>query len=381
MNHRFIPLSVPNLKGNERNYVNEAIDMEWVSTGGAFIDRFENAVKAYVRSEGAVACQSGTAGLHLSMLLCGVGSDDAVIVPTLTFIAAVNPVRYVGAEPIFMDCDESLCMDPEKLKEYCETCCKFLDGKLIDASGRHIKAVLVVHVFGNLADLEMICDIAEQYHLKVIEDATEALGSYYLSGRFAGKFAGTIGNVGVYSFNGNKIVTSGGGGMIVSQDMELLNHAKHLSTQAKSDDVYYSHDMVGYNYRMTNLQAAVGLAQLEQIEDFIDRKKQNYCCYLEHEINLIPFRKEIRPNYWFYAYLSNNRDKLIQHCTEQNIQVRPVWQLIHTTTPYLNSTNFKIERALYYYDRIVCLPCSSNLCVDDIARVVQIVKEQERLSL
>lgn len=379
--NRFIPLSVPNLKGNEKKYVNEAIDLEWVSTGGAFINRFENGVKDYVGSQGAVACQSGTAGLHLAMLLCGVESGDAVLVPALTFIAAVNPVRYVGAEPIFMDCDESLCMDPLKLKEYCETCCRFIDGKLMDSLGRHIKAVLIVHVFGNLADLEMICEIAERYNLKVIEDATEALGSYYLSGRYAGKFAGTIGNVGVYSFNGNKIVTSGGGGMIVSQDTELLKLAKHLSTQAKADDVYYSHDMVGYNYRMTNLQAAVGLAQLEQIEDFIERKKQNYYSYLENEINLVPFRKGTRPNYWFYACLSNNRDELIRGCTEQNIQVRPVWQLIHTTTPYLNSTNFKIERALYYYDRIVCLPCSSNLCVDDIARVVQIVKEQERLSL
>lgn len=375
--NRFIPLSAPNLKGNEKKYVNEAIETEWVSTGGTFIDRFENGVKDYVGSQGAVACQSGTAGLHLAMLLCGVGPGDAVIVPTLTFIAAVNPVRYVGAEPIFMDCDESLCMDPVKLKEYCETRCRFTDGQLMDPSGRHIKAVLVVHVFGNLADLEMICEIAHRYNIKVIEDATEALGSYYLSGSYAGKFAGTIGTVGVYSFNGNKIVTSGGGGMIVSQDTELLILAKHLSTQAKSNEVYYSHDMLGYNYRMTNLQAAVGLAQLEQIEGFVERKKQNYCSYLEHEIDLLPFRDGIRPNYWFYAYLSNDRDNLIRYCTEQNIQVRPVWQLIHTAPMYLDSTAFKIEKALYYYDRIVCLPCSSNLSIDDIARVVQIVKSQE----
>jgi len=373
---RSIPLSVPNLKGNDKKYVTEAIDTEWVSTGGAFINRFEYAVKDYVKSEGAVACQSGTAGLHLALLLCGVKSGNAVIVPTLTFIAAVNPVRYVGAEPIFMDCDESLCMDSQKLREFCSTYCSFLDGRLIDAAGRHIKAVLVVHVFGNLANLEEICDIAAEYNLKVIEDATEALGSYYLTGKYIGKFAGTIGDIGVYSFNGNKIVTCGGGGMIVSDNIELLRLAKHLSTQAKIDDVYYSHDMVGYNYRMTNLQAAVGLAQLEQIEDFIRIKKRNYYEYQNQGIPLLPFKSGTRPNYWFYSYLSNNRDELIEYCLKNQIQVRPIWQLIHMAAPYSKSSVYKIERALFYYERIVCIPCSSSLKSDDITRVIRVIKNK-----
>ena len=277
MNHKFIPLSVPNFKGNELKYVTEAIESEWVSTGGAFIDKFEKEVTSYVKSSGAVACQNGTSGLHIALEICGVKRDDEVIVPTLTFIAAINPVRYIGAEPVFMDCDDTLSMDMDKLEAFCETECDFIEGRLINKkTTRPIKAVLVVHIFGNMADMARLMPIAEKYNLMVVEDATEAIGTYYISGKYRGKYAGTIGNVGVYSFNGNKIITTGGGGMIVSNDQMLLKKAKHLTTQAKSDELYYTHDEVGYNYRMTNLQAALGLAQLEQLEAFIEIKKNNY---------------------------------------------------------------------------------------------------------
>jgi Predicted pyridoxal phosphate-dependent enzyme apparently involved in regulation of cell wall biogenesis len=229
-----IPLSVPNLSGNELKYVEEAIRDGWVSSVGPQISEFEDAIARYVKSKGAVACQNGTAGLHTALMACGITKEDEVIVPTLTFIAAVNPVKYIGAEPIFMDCDDSLTIDVNKLSEFCENECIFINGMLINNStNRAIKAIIVVHVFGNMADMEAIMDIAKKYNLVVIEDATEALGTYYTKGKYNQSFAGTIGDIGVYSFNGNKIITTGGGGMIVSNNLHLLEKAKTSNNSSK----------------------------------------------------------------------------------------------------------------------------------------------------
>ncbi|NCC99914.1 MAG: aminotransferase class I/II-fold pyridoxal phosphate-dependent enzyme, partial [Bacteroidia bacterium] len=209
---KFIPLSVPNLKGRELEYVTNAVETEWVSTGGPYVNDFENKITEYVGCKGAVSCQNGTSGLHTAMMVCDVSKEDEVIVPTLTFIAAVNPVKYIGAEPIFMDCDDSLTMDPEKLLEFCQKECSFYNGKLINnKTKKQIKAMVIVHVFGNMADMEKIMDVANKFNVKVVEDATEAIGTYYTSGKYEGKYAGTIGDIGVYSFNGNKIITTGGG--------------------------------------------------------------------------------------------------------------------------------------------------------------------------
>ncbi|MHB8132239.1 MAG: LegC family aminotransferase, partial [Mobilitalea sp.] len=351
---KLIPLSVPNFKGNELNYVADAVESEWVSTGGAYIDRFEKQFANYLNVDTAVACQSGTAGLHLALILAGVKADDEVIVPTLTFIAAVNPVKYLQAHPIFMDCDDTLCMDMDKLREFCQTKCNFINNKLINKwTGRHIKAVVVVHVFGNMADMAAVMDIAEQYNLKVIEDATEALGSYYIDGSYKHKYAGTIGDIGVYSFNGNKIITTGGGGMLVSLDTNTMKRARYLSTQAKDDAIKFIHGEVGYNYRMTNLQAALGVAQLEQLECFIEVKKENYYEYkncINNEIKglrILDFQDNIRPNYWFYSlYIEDfdtySREKIIDHLSNNNIQTRPIWGLIHEQKPYLNAQSYKI---------------------------------------
>ena len=234
--NEFIPLSMPNISGNERKYVDEAIDTTWVSTGGAFINRFEAAIADYLKVGSAVACQSGTAGLHLAMIAAGVKAGDEVIVPTLTFIAAVNPVKYIGAEPVFMDCDDSLCMDSRKVRQFCEEECEFDGEKLIDKrTSRCVSAVVVVHVFGNLADMEELVDIADKYNLKLIEDATEALGSRYNAGKYKDRYAGTIGDAGVYSFNGNKIITTGGGGMMVARDAEVLRRkTRCISSMTKS---------------------------------------------------------------------------------------------------------------------------------------------------
>ncbi|WP_130805866.1 LegC family aminotransferase [Senegalia massiliensis] len=390
MSQKFIPLSVPNLKGRELEYVTHAVETEWVSTGGTYVTEFEQKTAEYVKSKGAVSCQNGTSGIHIALEVCGITGEHEVIVPTLTFIAAVNPVKYVRAEPIFMDCDDSLTIDTDKLLEFCEEKCTFIDGKLINnETNKHIKAILIVHVFGNMADMENIMDIANRFNLKVVEDATEAIGTYYIKGKYKGKYAGTIGNVGIYSFNGNKIITTGGGGMIVSDDENLLKRAKHLTTQAKSDTLYYTHDQIGYNYRMTNLQAALGIAQLEQLEQFIANKKENYNLYKKYiksidGLTILDFRDDIRPNYWFYAlycdeYYSLNRDQIIKYLSSKNVQSRPIWGLISDQNPYLGSQTYKIEKAKTYLKNIINIPCSSNLSKEDVFYVINCLKDHETL--
>lgn len=375
----FIPLSVPNMKGNELKYVTETVNTEWVSTGGEYINIFEKNISEYVGAFGAAACQSGTSGLHLALKVVGVKQFDEVIVPTLTFIAAVNPVTYVNAVPVFMDCDDSLCIDPIKLEEFCKNECTFINGQLINnVSKKHISAIVIVHIFGNIADMDTIMRLASEYNLKVVEDATEALGSKIVSGKYKGKFAGTIGDIGVFSFNGNKIITTGGGGMIVSNNEEYLAKAKYLSTQAKDDMLYFVHNEIGYNYRMTNVQAALGVAQLEQLENFIRTKNDNYDYYKKLGTSLLPFREDIYSNKWFYSYMTSgekDRDGLIQFLGENKIQARPIWHLINQLPPYKNCQSYKIEKAKYYQDRIVNLPCSTNLTKDNVERVVNMVKK------
>lgn len=388
MSDHFIPLSVPNLKGNELQYVSLAVKTEWVSTAGSYVSDFEKSVADYVGVEKAVACQSGTAGLHISLQLCGVTREDMVIVPTLTFIAAVNPVKYIGAEPIFMDCDDTLCMDPRKLEAFCREECESKGNQLYHkATGRRVPAMVIVHVFGNMADMVSLLRIADQYHLKVVEDATEALGTYYTDGPLKGKYAGTIGDIGVYSFNGNKIITTGGGGMIVSSNMETLSHAKHLTTQAKADEVNFIHDEIGYNYRMTNLQAALGLAQMEQLEDFIRTKITNHEQYRERlnampGLSVLPFREGIRSNHWFYSLYCQapyplKPAELITKLQENRIQSRPIWGLIHKQKPYQGSFTYRIEKARDYWNCVVNLPCSTNLSSADVKRVCSVVLSEK----
>ena len=384
MADEFIALSVPNLKGNELKYVTDAVETEWVSTAGPYVSDFEKKLAEYVHVPAAVSTQNGTSALHISLLLCGVTREDAVIVPTLTFIAAVNPTKYIGAEPVFMDCDDSLCMDPVKLKKFCEEECDFTDGKLVDrATGRHIKAMVVVHVFGNMADMEAILPIAEKYNIRVVEDATEALGTYYTEGKFAGRFAGTFGDFGCYSFNGNKIITTGGGGMIVAKNPEELAHAKHLTTQAKADQANFIHDEIGFNYRMTNLQAALGLAQLEQLEDFIKTKTDNYNRYKEaidkiDGLHVQDFRPGIRSNYWFYSVVFENdeegRDRLIEELKENHIQSRPIWGLISDQLPYEGARTYDLVKAPWYWKRVVNVPCSTNLSAEGVDRVINVIR-------
>ncbi|MDE7224122.1 MAG: LegC family aminotransferase [Acetatifactor sp.] len=383
----FIPLSVPNFEGNEEKYVLDAVCQGWVSTGGAYITTFEKQLAEFLNVPAAAACQSGTSALHLALVECGVCPGDSVIVPTLTFIAAVNPVKYQFAHPIFMDCDDSLCMDPIKLRRYCETECEQIDGKLYYLKNHsQIKAVIVVHVFGNMADMEGIMDIAGQYGLKVIEDATEALGTKYLEGRYAGRYAGTIGDYGAYSFNGNKIITTGGGGAVVARETAHLEHIKYLSTQAKDDPLFYIHHEIGYNYRMTNVQAAIGVAQMEELPEFIERKQRNYGIYqsLLEECRwgrLLDVRPGISSNRWFYSFALSGSVRsvkdIIEELSEKNIQTRAIWGLIHEQAPYEKDAAYQIEQAVHYRDRVINLPCSTQLTPEEIKRVADELKGME----
>lgn len=381
-----IPLSIPNFEGNELKYASDAVGQGWVSTGGAYVSRMEEMLSEYTASC-AVACQSGTAALHMALYELGITYGDLVIVPTLTFIAAVNPVTYVGAEPVFMDCDDSLCMDPNKLSEFCESECEF-DGKTLvhTKSGKKVKAIIVVHVFGNLADMEKIIDLASRFNLYVIEDATEALGSRYEYGRYKGCMAGTIGDIGALSFNGNKIITTGGGGAVLTRDKSRALHIKYLSTQAKDDPHFYIHNEIGFNYRMTNVQAAIGCAQMEEIEEFIKRKNRNYQIYVEllegTELGyILPFRDNIRPNKWFYSLVIDRAKcpldikTYIDALSKEGAETRPIWGLIGEQKPYQKCVSYKIEKAKYYSERIINLPCSTNLTKNQINETVDKLKK------
>lgn len=385
---RFVPLSIPNFNGNEKKYVDDALEQGWVSTGGAYITRLEQQLAEFLKVDRAAACQSGTSGLHLALVECGVQPGDMVIVPALTFIAAVNPVRYQFAEPVFMDCDESLCLDPEKLAEFCEKECRLEAQQLVHKkSGRVVKAVIVVHVFGNVADMEAIMSIAGKYHLKVVEDATEALGSHYTAGKLAGRYAGTIGDFGVYSFNGNKIITTGGGGAVTARCADEVEHLKYLSTQAKDDPQFYIHNEIGYNYRMTNLQAALGVAQMEELQQFIETKHRNYILYKERFQDasfgtLLPFRKGTCSNQWFYS-LQLREDRLqgkdmrdiIGALQERGVQTRAIWGLIHEQKPYRQNIAYKIEKAPCYSATVLNIPSSTQLTEEDICYAAEQITE------
>ena len=382
---QFIPLSVPNFGAREAALAGEAITSGWVSTSGGKVTEFEQALADYVHMPRAVACNAGSSALHLAAMAAGITRGDEVIVPTLTFIAAVSPLtRYVGAEPIFIGCDDSLCIDPDAVEAFCAEHCELRDGKLYNkATGAHVKALEVVHVFGNLGDMERLTEIAQKYHLILIEDATEALGTRFTSGKFAGKFAGTVGDIGCYSFNGNKIITTGAGGAVVSNHPDWAEHAKHLSTQAKTDLLQFLHDEVGYNYRMTNVQACLGIAQLERLEAFIAHKKALYDHYVEkldgvNGLRILPFREDCtRSNHWFFSlYVKDSaldRDEIIEKLQAQGIQTRPVWALIHEQADYPRNEAYALDKALDYRKYIVNLPCSTNLSMEDCDRVIDAV--------
>lgn len=381
-----IPLSVPSIKGNEWKYIKECLDTEWVSSAGKYVDKFEKAICRYTGAKYAVACVNGTSGLQVALQLTGIEPNNEVIVPDLTFIAPVNVVKYLNAEPVFMDCDDYMNIDAEKLYDFFRNECEMNDvGLKNKKSGRIIKAIIPVHIFGNPCNMAQIMEIAKKYDLKVVEDATESLGAFYTEGVYKNRFTGTIGDLGVYSFNGNKIITAGGGGMIVTNDEEMAKKAKYLTTQAKDDPIRYIHNEIGYNFRMTNLQAALGIAQLENLDDFIKVKKGNFELY-EKElknvdgIKLLGIPKGTSSNYWFYSLIIEknkygmDREELMQKLNERGIQTRPIWRLNHLQKPYLKNQSFKIEKALWFWKKALNIPCSSNLTEKEIVMVASAIK-------
>ena len=286
-----------------------------------------------------------------------------------------------------MDCDDSLCMDPVKLRRFCETECFLEEEQLIHkSSGKIVKAVIVVHVFGNLADMEAIMEIAGQYHLKVIEDATEALGTYYTEGRYKGKFAGTIGDFGAYSFNGNKIITTGGGGAVTGRKEKEIQHIQYLSTQAKDDVHYYIHHEVGYNYRMTNVQAALGVAQMEELKNLFGGKTVITGCTVSFWRHLTKggclhsVQEPVRTAGFYAVELDQvNRQedlhRIISALQEKGIQSRAIWGLIHEQKPYQSALTFEIKKAVEYSRCVINLPCSTQIAEDEICYVVEQLKE------
>ena len=381
---KFIPLSIPNFEGNEEKYVVDAIASTFVSTVGGYVTQMEEKLAVFLNVPNVAVCQSGTSALHLSLVEAGVKPGNVVIVPPLTFIAAVNPVKYQFATPVFIDCDDSLCMDPMKFRSFCEEECEW-DGEKLSYKGATVKAIVVVHVFGNMADMESIMDTARKYNLKVVEDATEALGTKYTIGKYRDRYAGTIGDFGCYSFNGNKIITTGGGGAVTSNNPDIVNHLRFLSTQAKTDPHYYIHDEIGYNYRMTNLQAALGVAQMEKLPEFIRRKQKNYDLYkdLFYDFEygkLMPFREGTDSNRWFYSlcinrnFIKNSMKDIVVALRKKGIETRPIWGLINEQKPYEGEVTYKIEKAPYYAHRILNIPSTTQITKDEIKYVVNEVQ-------
>ena len=374
-----IPLSEPVIAGNEWKYIKECLDTGWVSSVGSYVNRFEKMVAEYVGCKYGIAVVNGTSALHLSLLVCDVKSGDEVIVPTLTFVATANVVRYCGADPVFIDCDqETLCLDVEKLKSFLEMeCTRKNDGYTYNkVSGRRIKAIIAVHIFGNPVEMDDLVGLCQLYNIDILEDATESLGSEY-----KGKKTGSFGKLACLSFNGNKIITSGGGGMVVTNDECLAEKVKHLSTQAKTDSIEYDHDEIGYNYRLTNIQAAMGVAQMEKLDEFISVKRKNALLYREllSELEGIGFvweKQWSKSNFWFYTIKVSKVHKkpLVDYLISKNIQVRPIWKPIHTLLMYEGCQAYKIQSTLNIYDTAFNLPCSVSLKEHDIGFIVENIK-------
>jgi len=377
-----IPLSVPSLNGNEMQYVKECIDTEWVSSAGKYVDLFEQKITKYTGSKFAVACVNGTAAIQVSLRLAGVDAGDEVIVSALTFIASVNAITYNNAKPIFLDADKYYNLDSEKTIEFIKNETVFKNGFTYNSkTNNKITAIIPVHVWGNACWLDELTDLCKKRNIAVVEDACESLGTFYNDGKYKGKHTGTIGKLGCLSFNGNKIITTGGGGMILTDDKILAEKAKYLSTQAKDDPIRYVHNEIGYNFRLTNIQAALGVAQLEQLPEILKRKKEIYDFYQSTIENIDGLSLSKVPDYadsnhWLNLLQIDNkvynedREVLMKRLEENGIQTRPVWKLNHEQKSYEDCQYYKIEKAEKLVKNSLCLPSSSNLSNENLNKIV-----------
>jgi len=372
-------LSGPNINGNEWKYVKDCLDTGWISSVGSYVTDFEKKISDYVGSKYAVATSSGTSALHLSLLLSEVKNNDLVLVTNVTFIATLNAIKYVGASPILIDIDEnSWQIDLDLLSDFLDSKTEIRDDVcILKSTGQRIKAIVPVHVLGNMCDINKLVSICKKHNISIVEDAAESLGS-----SFEGKHSGTFGELGCFSFNGNKIITSGGGGMIVTDNEDLAKRAKHLSTQAKADNFEYFHDAIGYNYRLTNVAAAIGLAQLEQLDNFIQKKhfiKDFYINSLNGlgDINFQTVDKNVNSNWWLFTIKTKNQKKLLKSLNENKLQSRPFWIPMNKLPMYKNELYIsKNDISDKVYSNSLSIPCSTNISNKELSMVVDCIKKQ-----
>lgn len=375
-----IPLCVPTVGGKAWEYVKECLDTNWVSSVGKFVERFEQMVASYVDAQHAVAAVNGTAALHVALLVAGVQPDDEVLVSDLTFIAPANAVRYAGAWPILIDAEPNYWqMDPQRVADFLETKCRRSEGRLVDkATGRRVKAILPVHILGHPVDIDPIVELARKHELAVVEDATESLGAEY-----KGRKVGHLGDIACFSFNGNKVITAGGGGMIVTDNAEWASRAKYLTTQAKDDPVEYVHNEIGYNYRLTNIQAALGCAQMEELAAFVQKKRDIATTYAEAfaslpEVTVMPQAVWATSAFWLYTILvdadGEGSRELMHRLATDGIQARPLWQPLHRSLVYQSATASLGGVADHLNRHALSLPSSVGLNEVDQRAVISAVK-------
>lgn len=379
-----IPLCVPEIRGNEWKYIRECLDTNWVSSAGRFVDRFERMVAEYVGTKYAVATVNGTAALHIALLVAGVQPDDEVLVSTLTFIAPANAVRYVGAWPVFIDAEPAYWqMDPERIVDLLEKECRWNNSVLTNkTTGRRVRAILPVHILGHPVDMDPIVDVARKYNLVVVEDATESLGAKY-----KGRMVGHLGDMACFSFNGNKIITTGGGGMVVTDNEEWAKRARYLTTQAKDDPIEYIHSEIGYNYRLTNIQGAMGCAQLEQLDGYIAAKRRIAAIYSE-ALKVVPGITPMSEASWAYsifwmytvlvdkAQYGTDSRALMKRLDRAGIHSRPLWQPLHSSPVYsgigMRVTDCPVAESVN--QRALSLPCSVCITHVQIQKVVDKIR-------
>jgi len=379
----FVPLIVPEIRGNEWRYVKDCLDTNWVSSVGSYVERFEGLVAERAGSRFAVATVNGTAALHIALLIAGVEPDDEVLVSSLTFIAPANAIRYANAWPIFIDADPNYWqMDPAKVAEFIDFQCQW-DGTILRnrISGRRVRAILPVHILGHSVDLDPIISLADKYRLAVIEDASESLG-----GRYRNRSLGGIGHVGCFSFNGNKRLTTGGGGMLVTNNPEWATRAKYLTTQAKDDPLEYIHGEIGYNYRLTNILSAIGCAQIEQLDTFLAAKlriAERYNTTLSSIPGIIlpQLAAWASSSHWMYTILVGEgrsplgSRELLQMLSKHRIQSRPLWQPLHLSPAHADSGSPPCPNAEAIHRKALSLPCSVGLTAASQAFVTDVIIE------
>ena len=376
-----INLHEPLLAGNEQKYIKNCLDQGWVSSAGKYVDIFEKKISKYTGAKYAVACINGTTALQVSLRLVGVKKNDEVIVPSMTFIAPVNAISYNNAKPIFMDCDEYYTIDVNKTVDFINNETHTIKQKKFgnnlsitvnNKTGNRITAIIVVHVFGNAANLDRLVDLCRRKNIALIEDAAESIGTFYSTSRYKKRHTGTLGTIGCLSFNGNKIITTGGGGMILTNNQKIAKKAKYLITQAKDDPIYSVHNEVGYNFRLTNILAALGLAQLESLSKYIKKKKVIHERY-KAKINKIKYLSISNTpyyavcNYWLNILEINKNlskkklSKIIKYLFKKGIEVKPLWHPNHLQKKYKNCQNYKLDNINKIYLNRLCLPSSTQL--------------------